>query len=93
MNLNVRGSFALSRKWPRSHAVCRAAIEGPVTPEDDYRLYAQRIQFWRLCDSALPRRVPTGAIRSAIAGGSPIGEAVKAAAQRERDARDPEAEA
>jgi len=64
-----------------------------LTPEDGYRLYAERLQVWRLCGNASCRR--------AQACGDPLcccrrfadwAEAVKDAAQRERDARDPKAE-
>ena len=50
-------------------------------PEDGYRLYAQGLQVWRLCDHASCRRFADWA------------EAVKDTAQRERDARDPKSEA
>ena len=65
-----------------------------LTPEDFYRLYAQRLQVWRLCGNASCRR-------ARYCRGDPFrccrrfadwAEAVKAAAQRERDARDPAAE-
>ena len=63
-------------------------------PEDGYRLYAERLQFWQLCDRASCRR-------ERACRGDPFrccrrfadwAEAVKAAAQQERAARDPHAE-
>ncbi len=62
-----------------------------LTPADGYRLYAQRLQLWRLCGGAACRR-------RRCCRGDPLlccrrfaawAEAVKEAGQRERDARDP----
>jgi hypothetical protein len=62
--------------------------------EDGFRLYAERLQVWRLCSNAACRR--PGACRGdALAccrRFAEWAEAVKTAAQRERDARDPAAE-
>jgi hypothetical protein len=64
------------------------------TVEDGYRLYAERLQVWRLCGNASCRRARS-------CRGDPLcccrrfaewAEAVKDAGQRERDARDPRAE-
>ena len=66
-----------------------------LTPEDFYRLYAERLQLWRLCGNASCRR-------ARCCRGDPFrccrrfadwAEAVKASAQRECDARNPAAEA
>jgi hypothetical protein len=66
-----------------------------LSPEDGYRLYAGRLQLWRLCDR-------TSCRRARVCSGDPFrccrdfaawAEAVKAAGQRERHARDPAAEA
>ncbi len=65
-----------------------------LTPEDGCRLYAQRLQLWRLCERVSCRR-------AGACGGDPLSccrrfadwaEAVKAAGQRDRDARDPAVE-
>ena len=45
---------------------------------DSYRLYAERLQLWGLCGNASCRRARS--------------DAVKTAAQHERDARDPAAD-
>jgi hypothetical protein len=64
-----------------------------LTPEDFYRLYAMRLQLWRLCGHASCRR-------ARACRGDPLhccrrfadwAEGVKEAAQQERNARDPEA--
>ena len=66
-----------------------------LTPEDGYRLYAGRLQVWRLCGNATCRRAracrddPLHCCRRF----ADWAEAVKEAGQRERDARDPKAEA
>jgi len=63
--------------------------------EDGCRLYAERLQFWRLCGYASCRR-------ARACRGDPLhccrrfadwAQAVKEAAERERGARDPAAEA
>ncbi len=66
-----------------------------LTPEDGYRLYAQRLQFWRLCGSASCRRARgcRGDPVSCCGRFADWAEAVKASAQRDRDAGDPAAEA
>ena len=65
-----------------------------LTLEDGYRLYAVRLQVWRLCGNASCRR-------ARACRGDPLhccrrfadwAEAVKEAAQRDRDARDPAAD-
>jgi hypothetical protein len=65
-----------------------------LTPEAGCRLYAQRLQLWRLCERVACRRAGS-------CGGDPLGccrrfaewaEAVKASGQRDRDARDPAVE-
>jgi hypothetical protein len=65
-----------------------------LTPEDGCRLYAQRLQLWRLCERVSCRR-------AGACGGDPLSccrrfadwaEAVKQAAQRDRDTRDPAVE-
>jgi hypothetical protein len=65
-----------------------------LTPEEGYRLYARRLQLWRLCERVSCRR-------AGACGGDPLSccrrfadwaEAVKAAGPRERDARDPAVE-
>lgn len=66
-----------------------------MTSEEGFRLYAQRLQVWRLCGNASCRRArgcrgdPLSCCRRFAAWA----EAVKEAAQRERDARNPAAEA
>ena len=66
-----------------------------LSPEDGFRLYAERLQLWQLCDRVSCRR-------SRVCCGDPLGccrrfadwaEAVKASAQAEHAARDPAAEA
>ena len=65
-----------------------------LTPEDGYRLYAQRLQVWRLCSNAACRRARgCGDPPSCCRRFADWAEAVKASAQRERDANDPAAEA
>ena len=65
-----------------------------LTPEDGYRLYAQRLQVWRLCGRAACRRARgCGDPPSCCRRFADWAEAVKASAQRERDANDPAAEA
>jgi hypothetical protein len=72
-------------------------VETEVTDgtADFCRLYAERLQVWRLCGHA-------SCLRARACRGDPLhccrrfadwAEAVKEAAQRERDARDPAAEA
>ena len=63
-------------------------------PEDGYRLYAEGLQFWQLCDRASCRRERAcrGDLLSCCRRFADWAEAVKAAAQQERDARDPRAE-
>jgi hypothetical protein len=63
------------------------------TLADSYRFHAERLQLWRLCHRAACRRarscpVPLDCGRRF----AEWAEAVQTAGQRERDARDPEAE-
>ena len=66
-----------------------------LTPEDGCRLYAQRLQFWRLCERVSCRRarVCDGDAMLCCRRFADWAEAVKAAAQRERDARNPAVDA
>jgi hypothetical protein len=65
-----------------------------LTAEDGYRLYAQRLQVWRFCSSAACRRAHgCGDPPSCWRRFADWAEAVKASAQRERDANDPAVEA
>jgi hypothetical protein len=72
-------------------------IEAEVTEQtvaDSFRLYAQRLQVWRLCDHASCRRART--CRDALSccrRFADWAEEVKDAGQRDRDARDPETDA
>jgi hypothetical protein len=66
-----------------------------LTPEDGYRLYAQRLQGWRLCGDATCRRARgcRGDLFTCCRRFADWAQAVKDAAQRDRAARDPHAEA
>jgi hypothetical protein len=65
-----------------------------LTPEDGFRLYAGRLQIWRLCANASCRRARScrGDALACCRRFAEWAEAVKDAGQRERDARDPRAE-
>jgi hypothetical protein len=65
-----------------------------LSPDEGCRLYAQRLQLWRLCGHAACRRART--CRDAVSccrRFAAWAEEVKDAGQRDRDARDPEIEA
>jgi hypothetical protein len=66
-----------------------------LTPEEAFRLYARRLQLWRLCGDAACRRTRTcrGDKRRCAMRLADWAEEVKAAAHRERDARDPATQA
>jgi hypothetical protein len=63
-----------------------------LTPEQSYRLYAERLQVWLLCGNAACRRSRAcrGDARDCGIRLADWAEAVKEAGQRERAARDPE---
>ena len=69
--------------------------DGSATLEDGARLYAERLQVWRLCGntSCLRARACRGDTLRCCRRFADWAEAVKEAAQRERHARDPAAEA
>jgi hypothetical protein len=64
-----------------------------LTPEDGFRLCAERLQFWRLCANAACRRAREcrGDPQLCCRRFADWAEEVKAAAQQDRNARDPEA--
>jgi len=66
-----------------------------LTPEAGFRLYAERLQVWRLCASAQCRRAQAcrGDPFRCCRRCSDWAEAVKSAAILERAARDPAVEA
>ena len=66
-----------------------------LTPEDFYRVYAERLQVWRLCGNASCRwgRCCRGHPFGCCRRFADWAEAVKASAKVERDARDPAADA
>ena len=61
---------------------------------DSYRLYAERLQLWGLCGNASCRRARScrGDPFSCCRHFAEWADAVKTAAQHERDARDPAAD-
>jgi hypothetical protein len=65
------------------------------TVEDGFRLYAERLQLWRLCDRAacLRARACRGDPHHRCRRFADWAEAVKTAAEHERHANDPAAEA
>jgi hypothetical protein len=71
-----------------------SALEKEPTAEGGCRLYAERLQFWRLCDRASCRRARScrGDPLNCCRRFADWAEAVKDAAQRERDALDPAAD-
>jgi hypothetical protein len=64
-----------------------------LTPEESFRLYAARLQIWRLCGKASCRRAQAcrGNPRLCGLALADWAEEVKLAGQIERSARDPQA--
>ena len=69
--------------------------EAALPVEQRFRLWARRLQLWRLCSSGACRRARScrGNLRRCCLRFADWGEAVQDAAQRERYANDPVAKA
>ncbi len=89
-------SPAMTKEQERIEAMIEAKMETPDgTVEDGCRLYAERLQVWRLCrqTSCLRARACRGDPHHCCRRFADWAEAVKAEARRERHANDPAAEA